>query len=160
MPQWVESLIIAPFKSPGSLHGGRWGNTLTAGLHDCQCTLASFPAMEEGEEKECLVYCLCMCLIAEQLLGNCVCTTIYVYWWCHKLTCHVNVPVGGLFDLIFYHCSMPCCTWLPQYKAEERTGCLQWVHLPRKYIYLYAAIHQLWLVDSYHCLPDPKATLG
>ena len=34
------------------------------------------------------------------------------------------------------HCSMPSGSWTPRDKAQERTGCLQWVCLPRKHTFM------------------------
>jgi len=33
-------------------------------------------------------------------------------------------------------CSMPSGSWVPQDKAQERTGCFQWVYLPRKHTFM------------------------
>ena len=50
-------------------------------------------------------------------------------------------------------CSMPSGSWIPQDKAQDRTGCLQWVPFTEETC-LFTIIHQIRYVHSYHGLPD------
>ena len=77
-------------------------------------------------------HCLHMWLIATEFHGNHVCTCTYVYWWRHKLAMLMRQLAFCLSECY----SMPSSSWVPQEKAQERTGYLHWVHLPRKYTFL------------------------
>jgi len=60
-----------------------------------------------------------------------LCSYMYVrYWGCQP--CWVDVLVGVLFECVLY----PFGSWVPRDKAQEKTGCLQWVCLPKNFMQL------------------------
>ena len=96
--------------------------------------VALFPGMEE-REKECLVQTVCVCSVATVFVR--VCT--YVCILMTSQTRCVDVPVGVLFAWVWY-CTVLCLLvagYIPQDKPQERTGCLQWVCLPKKHAFMW-----------------------
>ena len=92
-----------------------------------------------GEETAPGTHCLCMHLIPTEFRGDCVCMCMYVYWWCHKLAplmCQFMYSWCSVQVSFILRCSMPSGCWIPWDKAQERTGCLQWVRLPRKHAFM------------------------
>ena len=102
------------------------------------------PRRGGGGERAPGTHCLRMRLIATEFHGDCVRTCMYIYSWCHKLAallwqfmcswCSVRVS-------FISRCSMPSGSWIPRDKAQERTGCLQWVRLPRKHAFMRLSTH-------------------
>ena len=96
--------------------------------------ITSYPGMEGGGERTPGIHCLCMLLIATELYCDRICTCVYVYWRRHILTALMNqLAVRVSLTL---RCSMPSIGWVPRDKAQERTDCLHWVHLPRKHTFM------------------------
>ena len=106
--------------------------------------LASFPGTEEGGERVPGTHCLRMRLIATELRGDRVCTCMYIYSWRHKLAallCQFMCSWCSIRVRFILHCSMSSGSWIPRDKAQERTDCLQWVHLPRKHAFMQLSTH-------------------
>ena len=58
---------------------------------------------------------------------------------CHKLAalmCYFVWSWSSVRVSFILHCSMPYSRWIPLDKHQERTGCLQWVCLPRKHAFM------------------------
>ena len=103
------------------------------------CNISLVPRRRGGEEERASgTHCLRMHLIATKFCGDCIRTWMYVYCWCHKF-------VGVLFKRVLnLHSSMPSSSWIPRDKPQEKTGCLQWVRLPRKHAFIFT-----WLSTNF-----------
>ena len=108
------------------------------GTHVCSNKkyFTSFPGTEEGEEKAPGTYCLHMRLIAMKFCGDCVCMCAYVYTGDIINSLHWCTSWCSVWVSFILRCSVPSSSWVPQDKAQEKTGCLQWVCLPRKHAFM------------------------
>ena len=103
----------------------------------------------EGGERAPSTHCLRRYFITMEFHGDCVCTYMYIHWWCHKLAwcwCASWPSVRLSF--------ISRCYWVEHLKIKlkkEQVASNECVYRGNMPLWV---IHQFWQVNYYHCLLD------